>query len=361
VARGDWTIVRAGAIERSLEALRARAGERARIRIECSPGIRFDSSGAWLLQRAVRNLEQQGHEVSLRGFDDGNFALVRALNPAAVSERRERLPGGAALRALFARIGRASIGGCLHLRAALLFLGRVFVTGGRCALRPRRIRFSAMSSAMHHAGVTALPIIGLLAFLIAVVTAYQGAIQLAEFGAEIFTVELTVASMLRELGILLTAIVVAGRSGSAFTAEIGVMKMREEIDAMHTMGLDPFEVLVLPRVLALMLMFPLMTMLANAAGLVGGWLSAMLLLDLSLDGYILSASTVITGEHFWAGMLKAPVFAFLIGTTATFWGMQVGGSADSVGRLTTVSVVQSLFLVIVADAAFAMVYAQFGL
>jgi phospholipid/cholesterol/gamma-HCH transport system permease protein len=193
------------------------------------------------------------------------------------------------------------------------------------------------------------------------VISYQAAIQLQKFGADIFTIDLMVISLLREMGVLVTAIMVAGRSGSAFAAEIGVMKLREEVDALRTIGMDPVEVLVLPRLIALIIVLPLLTLIADMVGLAGGGVMSVLLLDISLTQYIDRAQHVATYTMFYVGMIKAPVFAFLIAVIGTYQGMNVSGSAESVGRLTTVAVVQSIFLVIMTDGLFSIIFAIMGI
>jgi phospholipid/cholesterol/gamma-HCH transport system permease protein len=205
-------------------------------------------------------------------------------------------------------------------------------------------------SQMQHTGPAALPIVGLLSFLIGVVFAYQGAVQLRQFGAEIFTVNLLGIAFVRELGVLLSAIIIAGRSGSAFTAQIGTMKVNQEIDAMQTIGLNPIEVLVLPRILAMMITLPLLTFYADIMGIAGGALMAMVSLDISLTSFVRTLHEAIEIKTFLIGMLKAPFCAFIIALVGCFEGLQVAGSAESVGARTTMSVVESVFLVIVFDA-----------
>jgi phospholipid/cholesterol/gamma-HCH transport system permease protein len=209
---------------------------------------------------------------------------------------------------------------------------------------------------MEVAGVNALPIVGLLTFLIGVVLAYQSADQLRRFGAEIFTVNLLGISILRELGVLITAILVAGRSGSAFTAQIGTMKVREEVDALQTIGMDPIEVLVLPRMFALVIVLPLLAFYADIMGLLGGAIMSLVALDISMVQFLQQLKAWTTLWTFWIGIIKAPVFAFLIALVGCFQGLRVEGSAESVGRLTTQSVVQGIFLVIVADAIFSIIF-----
>ena len=240
---------------------------------------------------------------------------------------------------------------------AIGYLGRIAVTGVR-SLRPRHLRLASVARHIYETGIQAIPIVSLIAFLISVIIAYLSAQQLRQFGAEIFTVDLVAIAVLREMGVLLTAIIVAGRSGSAFAAELGVMRLNEEIDALHSMGVDPFEVLVLPRLIGLLIALPLLTIVADAMGLAGGALLSSLLLDISLTQFIPRLQDALAPTTFWAGLIKAPVFAILIAMVGTYRGMQVRDSSRELGRLTTVAVVQSIFLVIFADAVFAIVFVE---
>jgi len=223
---------------------------------------------------------------------------------------------------------------------------------------PKRLRLPSVVRHVYETGVTAIPIVALIAFLISVIVAYIGAQQLLKFGGEIFVVDLVAISVLRELGVLLTAIIVAGRSGSAFAAEIGVMKLNEEVDALRAIGMDPVEVLVVPRVLGLVIALPLLTVLADAMGLAGGALLSWSLVDITLYQYVERVSESLSETTFWVGLVKAPVFAVLIALVGTMRGMQVRGSSRELGRLTTVAVVQSIFLVILFDAVFAVVFME---
>jgi phospholipid/cholesterol/gamma-HCH transport system permease protein len=206
--------------------------------------------------------------------------------------------------------------------------------------------------------VSAIPIASLIAFLISVVVAYLGAQQLARFGATIFVVDLVTIAVLREMGVLLTAIIVAGRSGSAFAAEIGVMQLNEEIDALRAMGMNPIELLVVPRVIGLIIALPCLTIIADAMGLAGGGLLSLLQLHIPPTQFIIRLREALSPTTFWAGLVKAPVFALLIGMVGAYRGMQVRDSARELGRLTTMAVVQSIFLVILADALFAILFVQ---
>jgi phospholipid/cholesterol/gamma-HCH transport system permease protein len=231
---------------------------------------------------------------------------------------------------------------------------------GRLLRRPSRIRFVSLVSNIEQHGLNAMPIIGILLFLVGIVVAYQGVGQLRRFGAEILTVDLVGISVLREMGVLITSIVVAGRSGSAFTAQIGTMQVNEEVDAIRTLGLDPLEVLVLPRMLALMIALPLLTFFANMMAILGGAFMASQNIDITFAQFLSLLNQAVTLTHFWVGMVKAPVFAFLIAMVGCFEGMRVRGSAESVGRLTTQAVVESLFLVIVFDAGFSVLFTYLG-
>ena len=242
--------------------------------------------------------------------------------------------------------------------AALRFYGEAVTVIGGCLRQPRRFRWPSVVRHIHETGVTAIPIVALIAFLISVIVAYIGAQQLRQFGGEIFVVDLVTVSVLRELGVLLTAIIVAGRSGSAFAAEIGVMKLNDEVDALAAIGMHPLEVLALPRILGLVIALPALTIIADAMGLAGGALLSWFLLDIPFSQYMVRMDEAIASTTFWVGLAKAPVFAFLIAFVGTLRGMEVRGSSRELGRLTTVAVVQSIFLVIFADAIFAVIFME---
>jgi phospholipid/cholesterol/gamma-HCH transport system permease protein len=213
-----------------------------------------------------------------------------------------------------------------------------------------------MFQQMEQVGLDAMPIIGLLSFLIGIVMAYQGADQLRRFGAEIYTVDLLGISIMRELGALMAAIIIAGRSGSAFTAQIGTMQINQEVDALRTLGLDPIEVLVLPRVFGLVATLPLLVFYADAMGLLGGCLMTWLILGIPVPGFLAELRGAVTQWTLWVGVIKAPFFAGIISMVGCYEGFSVSGSAESIGRLTTQSVVESIFFVIVADAAFSILF-----
>jgi phospholipid/cholesterol/gamma-HCH transport system permease protein len=262
---------------------------------------------------------------------------------------------------ILARLGEGTVDALEEGAQVLSFFGHVIVALGRTLLRPGRLRFTSLVHHMEDVGLNALPIVGLISLLIGVVLAYQGASTLKQFGAEIFVVNLIGISILREIGILLTAVVVAGRSGSAFAAAIGSMVIREEVDAMRTLGLDPMEVLVLPRLLALVLTLPMLAFFADMMGLLGGAAMAWIVLDVSPAAFVSRLNDAIVLWTFWTGIIKAPFFGFLIGMIGCLEGMRVRGSAESVGRQTTRAVVTSLFLVIVVDALFSIFYSTVGI
>jgi phospholipid/cholesterol/gamma-HCH transport system permease protein len=245
--------------------------------------------------------------------------------------------------------------------AVVTFIGRAAAAVGQALIHPGRLRLPAISRQVAETGVNALPIVGLMAVMISIVIGYQGVAQLRPYGGEDFTINLVAVSMLREMGVLVTAIMVAGRSGSAFTAEIGVMRAREEVDALEVMGVDPMEVLVVPRVIALVLTLPLLTFFADMMGLAGGALISQGLLHVSAFQYVDRLPQVVDGSDLFVGLVKAPVFAFLIAAIGCMHGLRVRGSAESVGRETTRAVVKSIFLVIVLDALFSILFEKLDL
>lgn len=356
-AGGHWVIAQAHAIEAALNA--APAGAARRISVDLGAVETMDTAGAYLIARWLRHAASQGATIDLRTANPAHGALIRRVELAQRAPLAR--PAHSALARLAFRVGRATIGLGQVAANLLGFFGLVSVTLGRTLVRPQRLRLTAVFAHVERIGLHALPILGLLSFLIGVVLAYQGADQLRYYGAEIFTVNLLGVSILRELGVLLTAIMVAGRSGSAFTAEIGTMKVNEEVDAMRTLGLDPIEVLVLPRIIAMAITLPLLTLYASLMSLAGGALMAMIVLDISLTQFLTQLREALVVTTFWVGMVKAPVFAFLIALVGCFEGLQVTGSAESVGTHTTKSVVESIFLVIIADAAFSILFSALGI
>ncbi len=313
----------------------------------------LDTAGAWRLVTSGRPVVQASAAQQLL------IDTVSAALPAPAAKRRARPVHHAAGGGL-ARLGEPVAGVVAKVAGSLGFLGFVVARLGATALHPARLRLTAVVHHMQEAGLNAVPIVALMGFLIGIVLAFQGATQLRQFGAEVFVVDLIAISILRELGVLLTAIIVAGRSASAFTAAIGSMKMREEIDAMRVLGLEPVDLLVLPRLLALVIWLPILAFVANMAGLFGGGLMAWTQLGIS-PGLFRTQLLANTGvDQLLVGLSKAPVFAVIIAVVGCHQGMLVKGDAESLGRRTSSSVVIAIFLVIAVDALFSVFFAVWG-
>jgi phospholipid/cholesterol/gamma-HCH transport system permease protein len=360
-AGGRWLVATAAELDRKLNGLVAVEGATA-ARIDLAGVEMLDTVGAWLVLRTRRRLEGSGIAATIDNVPPG-FAPL--LDQVAKGEPPQPPPAprqgvGDTLRAGLELLGKGTVEFFRTGRDLLSVFGLVCVTVLRVLRRPERLRAVALLAQMERTGVTALPIVGLLSFLIGVVIAYQGADQLRRVaaGAEIYTVNLLGIGILRELGVLLTAIIVAGRSGSAFTAEIGAMQVNEEIDAMRMLGLDPIEVLVLPRLLGLVFVLPLLTVYADFMALLGGALMSWVALGIPIVQFVRQLGSAVTDATFFLGILKAPFFATAIALVGCHSGLRVARSAESVGRLTTVSVVHSIFLVIVFDAAFSILFAR---
>lgn len=354
---GAWIIGNAGAIDAAIARTPAAAGP---VVIDLSGLTRLDTAGAHMVVKAERHLAANGADVQLAGVRPEHETLLNLV--ACDAARLVPPPAGPPWIVRFlGGIGRSTVDAAHEARDLIGFIGLVVATLARLIIRPWRLRLTSLVFNIEQVGFNALPIIGLLSFLIGVVMAYQGADQLQRFGAQIYVVNLLGISILRELGVLMTSIIVAGRSGSAFTAQIGSMKLREEIDAMRTIGLDPVEVLVLPRLLALMIALPLLTFFADIMGLLGGGLMAWISLDLPPRMFLTQLQQAIALNTFFVGLIKAPVFAVTIAIVGSYMGMKVSGSAESVGQMTTASVVLSIFLVIVLDAIFSIFFSMVGL
>ncbi|HEU4662401.1 MAG TPA: MlaE family lipid ABC transporter permease subunit [Dokdonella sp.] len=347
-AAGDWTLAFAPALAAQVADL-ARSGG-GRVRVDASGIDRLDTAGARLLLDLAG-----GHGVD--GLDPTRRALVDAVARADVAPKPAPQRDGGIV-AMLARTGAAAEQVARDAWQLLGFIGLVLATLARSAFAPRRWRITPFVFHLEQTGLDAVPIVVLLNFLVGAVVAFLGATVLKDFGATVFTVELVGYSFLREFGVLLTAILIAGRSGSAFTAQIGSMKSREEIDAIRTLGLDPVEVLVLPRLLALLVALPVLAFLAMLAGIVGGALVCALSMDISPAMFVTRFHDLAATRHFWVGMSKAPIFAFLIASIGCLEGFKVSGSAESVGTHTTSSVVQSIFVAILVDALAAIFYME---
>ncbi len=350
---GEWRALRLPDIDAALATVDLAGATRVVIATDALGAL--DLSGAWRLRQYVRQLASQRIEVRFSGAPPDTVRLIDATLEAPSAP--QALPVESGIRPLV-EVGRGAVRFLRHLLSGVAFLGRVSVTAARAILQPRRLRPISIARHVYDTGITAMPIVALIAFLIAVIIAYMSAQQLRSFGAQIFVVDLVTIGVLRELGVLLTAIIVAGRSGSAYSAEIGAMKLNEEVDALYAAGVDPFEVLVLPRVLGLIIALPLLTVIADIIGLMGGALLCRFLLDMPLTQFVNRVNEAISPTTFWVGLIKSPVFALLIALAGSYRGMQVRGSSRELGRLTTVAVVQSIFLVILADALFAVLFME---
>jgi len=354
--QGEWQVANVTQIAIELQALDLQSARQLQIDARAA---RLDLSGAWLLHRLVQRARTQGAQVEFAGAAPELLTLIGktlaagtpVVTAAPLSD--EQSPATAV-----EGLGRRTVRRIMQGQAALAFLGHICVSLGRGLLHWRRLHPVSIARHIYDTGITAVPIVSLIAFLIAVILAYIGAQQLLQFGADIFVVDLVTIGTLRELGVLLTAIIVAGRSGSAYAAEIGAMRLNEEVDALHATGVDPVEVLVLPRLLGLIIALPLLTVVADVVGLIGGGLLCYGLLDMSLVQYMGRAEDAISSTTFWVGLVKAPVFAVLIAIAGTWCGMRVRGSSRELGRLTTLAVVQAIFFVILADALFAVLFME---
>ena len=352
---GRWTVAEAASPDAARAALPA--GSRA-IVFDASAIAALDLSGAWRLWQLEAACSAGGSRVAWSPARPGLLAFIDRTIAGEPASPPPADPEPTALAGALERVGQAAVQAKEGALDLLGFIGVVTAGVGRITRSVKRLRLPSVVRHVYETGLTAVPIVSLIAFLIAVIVAYIGAQQLRKFGGEIFIVDLVTVSVLRELGVLLTAIIVAGRSGSAFAAEIGAMKLNDEVDALRAMGMDPVEVLVLPRILGLVIALPALTIVADAMGLAGGAILSWYLVDIPLGQYVDRVQGAIASTTFWVGIIKAPVFAVLIALVGTLRGMQVRTSSRELGRLTTVAVVQSIFLVILADAVFAVIFLE---
>jgi len=356
---GAWTIGASARLDRELRALKTENGA---VTIDASQLEKLDSSGAWLLLRTRRALEAAGAQVTGPDLPDNYRPLLESLEkarPASAAEAPRR--GRQFIRRLY-RIGKATLHAVNQAWSMLGYLGRVTVETGEVIAKPKsNLRIAAIVHQVEETGISALPIVGLLSFLIGVVLAYQAIDQLKQFGAEQLTVNGLGIIVLREMGVLMTSIIVAGRSGSAFTAQLGTMRVNEEIDAMQTMGLNTIDVLVLPRIIGLIIALPLLTFYADIMALIGGGMMCYFDLGMTVPVFLRQLQGAVHVNTFLVGFVKAPVFAAVIALVGCYEGFQVERNAASVGLLTTRSVVESVFLVIVLDAAFSVMFSVLGI
>jgi phospholipid/cholesterol/gamma-HCH transport system permease protein len=359
-AAGSWTAPHASELETLVDDVAGEAAKAKNVSIDMKGVREFDTFGAWILERLTREWTASGHETVIVGLPEHDRDLLKEMhtvNRAPAAPFRHANP----IVSFLAGVGRA---GAEFGRGLIVFadmLGAIGMATARVLTRPRDFRFTSTVNQLDRVAWQAVPIILLITFLIGGIIAQQGIFHFRKFGAELYAVDLVGILVLREIGVLIVAIMVAGRSGSSYTAELGSMKMREEIDALRTMGFDPVEVLILPRIIVLIIALPVLTFLGSMAALYGGGLVAWLYGGISPDIYISRLTEAISLTHFKVGMIKAPFMGLVIGVVACAEGLRVKGSAESLGLQTTASVVESIFLVIVLDGLFAMFFASIGM
>ena len=357
---GSWTAANATNLEALSDSMAGRLDRSKAVRMDMTGVRELDTLGAWLLEKMARRATSAGHRAEVVGVA-GNYAglieEVREVN------RRNPTPAPTINPVLVKvnDIGRSAVSATEDVTVFLRMLGSLFMALVGVLRRPRSLRLTSLVYQLYRVGWQAIPIVILITFLIGAIIAQQGFFHFRKFGADSYVVDMVGILVLRELGVLIVAIMVAGRSGSAYTAELGSMKMREEIDALSTMGLDPVEVLILPRVIALVLALPILSFIGSMAALYGGGLVAQFYGGMGPPIYIARLHEAVSVTHFEVGILKAPFMALVIGIVACSEGLRVKGSAESLGKQTTTSVVKSIFLVIVLDGLFAVFFASIGM
>jgi phospholipid/cholesterol/gamma-HCH transport system permease protein len=358
VVAGDWIVPEVPRLDGELNHLDF--GGVRDVQIDGAGLEHLDSAGAWLILRTKQQIEGGGGRITGFSYPDQYKSLLETMERDHTSPPVTHPPHKGFV-GLLERMGHSTVHALQRGYEMVGFLGRITVETFEAITSPRReLPWPAFIHQIEETGVTALPIVGLLAFLLGITLAYQGADQLKRFGAQIYTIDFLGVGFLRELGGLVTAIIIAGRSGSAFTAQIGSMKVNEEIDAMETIGLNVAEVLFLPRVLGLIVALPLLTFFADVVGIIGGMVMTYFDLGVTIPGFMRELSGAITSKTLLVGLIKAPVFAFVIALVGCFEGMKVESNAESVGRQTTRSVVESIFLIIAMDAVFSVLFSVLG-
>ena len=354
VGSGAWTSENADDLERAVDtAIRSQPSGQT-IEIDCTAVDRMDTFGALLLERLRRAYAKGGKEPRVVGLKTRYRILMEQMERSGL----EPQPPKRRTDSILERVGGEVVSIAADAMALLNFIGATLVAIGRMVVRPKTFRFTAMVNQVDRVGFRAVPIIILITFLIGAILAQQGIFHFRRFGADIYVVDMVGVLVLRELGVLIVSIMIAGRSGSAYTAELGSMRMREEVDALRVMGFDPVGVLVVPRILALLLALPMLTFIGSMAALLGGGIVAWGYGGILPNVFIDRLKDAISIDHFLVGMIKAPFMAAVIGLVACLEGMRVGGSAESLGQHTTASVVKAIFLVIVMDGLFAMFFAS---
>jgi len=356
---GSWTARGIGAIEPQLDALSAPS--KSEMVVDGARIDALDTAGAWILQKLLRRLRVEGTAVEMRDLRPEFAKLLEAVGRQVDDQTDTLFPVAGAPPSTLDGLGRSAAAAFEQTVALLGFVGESAVALAGNVAHPARLRWRPILYNIRSAGFDALPIVGLLSFLLGIVVAYQGADQLRQYGANIFVADLVGLSMLREFAPLITAIIIAGRSGSAYAAQIGTMAVTEEIDAMRTIGIAPLDLLVLPKIIALVIALPLLTVFADVLGVFGGMIMARAQLGVGFGEFLDRFVKAVSITAYLIGICKAPVFAVIIAVVGCFQGFRTQGGADSVGRQTTRSVVQSIFLVIVADALFSIAFSALDL
>ena len=360
VAAGSWTAAQAPNLETLIDNVTRQGKDARSVSIDMRGITEFDTFGAWLLERLVREEQARGRDAEVVGLPDDDHGLFAEMHQVNRGEAHRHPPEGKLFAAL-AAMGQSAAGFGQDLSEFAATLGRLGVATVRVVRHPAAFRFTSAVYHFDRVCWQAVPIILLITFLIGGIIAQQGIFHFRKFGAEIYVVDLVGILVLREIGVLIVSIMVAGRSGSSYTAELGSMKMREEIDALRTMGFDPIEVLILPRVIVLIIALPVLAFLGAISALVGGGVVAWLYGGMDPHIFISRLTEAISMTHFNVGMVKAPFMGLVIGIVACSEGLRVKGSAESLGLQTTASVVKSIFLVIVLDGIFAIFFASIGM
>jgi phospholipid/cholesterol/gamma-HCH transport system permease protein len=355
ICKGEWTLINLKVLKKQVNKIVRPERE---VIVNAKHLTKMDSAGAWLMSSWLRQSDQKRKKIQLKDFTEQHQKLLSFVEDEALTETN--IPPKKSPTWL-AKIGKSALSQFIELREFLNFIGGLTAEALRLILHPKHFRWAALTNVIDSAGLRALPIIALLSFMIGVVIAYQMATQLRNYGANIFIVDFLGLSVLREFGGLLTAIIVAGRTGSAFTAQLGTMKINQEIDALNTLGVTPAELLLIPRILGLFIALPLLTMWADIFGILGGMLMSENMLGITPYDFLVRFHHVIPLRTFLIGLGKAPVFALLIASIGCFEGMRVHGSADSVGKQTTRSVVLSIFFIIIVDAIFSVIFSKMKL
>jgi len=359
VLSGAWTASGLGNIAPGLDTLQWAAGTA--VVIDGAAISAFDTAGAWLVQRLLQSTHKGDVTCQVVHLEERFARLLEAISRLSAEQAAHPAPPVQPTLSALQQVGRSAVSAAEEAASLLSFVGEVTVSLARSLAHPKRLRWRPVLFNIRTAGFDALPIVGLLAFLLGVVVAYQGASQLRQYGANIFVADLVGVSMLREFAPLITAIIVAGRSGSSYAAQIGTMAVTEEIDAMRTLGINPQEMLVLPKVIALMIALPLLTVFADGLGVFGGMVMARQQLAVSYTDFLDRLVKAVVTSTMLTGIGKTPVFAFIIAMVGCHQGFRTRGGADSVGRQTTRSVVQAIFFVIVADGLFSIVFSALDL